>query len=106
MATMKIKEWFFQSKKALVIGFLAVITLFVSFTFTPIAYAFDWYKFLNLEDVDSEKAIAFLKNDWIQYADFLGSIWQTIQGGIIKTLLYIVSALEGLIPDTFPFSMC
>ncbi|EOO81044.1 hypothetical protein IGY_06056, partial [Bacillus cereus K-5975c] len=103
MATMKIKEWFFQSKKALVIGFLAVITLFVSFTFTPIAYAFDWYKFLNLEDVDSEKAIAFLKNDWIQYADFLGSIWQTIQGGIIKTLLYIVSALEGLIPDTFSF---
>ncbi|MBH0322814.1 pLS20_p028 family conjugation system transmembrane protein [Bacillus cereus] len=103
MTTMKIKEWLFQSKKALVIGILAVITLFVSFTFTPIAYAFDWYKFLNLEDVDSEKAIAFLKNDWIQYADLLGTIWQTIQGGIIKTLLYIVSALEGLIPDTFSF---
>ncbi|MEB8740590.1 hypothetical protein P4H13_26770 [Bacillus cereus] len=103
MTTMKIKEWFFQSKKAVVIGFLAVITLFVSFTFTPIVYAFDWYKFLGLKDVDTEKAIAFLKNEWIQYADFLGSIWQTIQGGIIKTLLYIVSALEGLIPDTFSF---
>ncbi|MGN4697284.1 pLS20_p028 family conjugation system transmembrane protein, partial [Bacillus cereus group sp. MYBK185-1] len=103
MATMKIKEWFFQSKKAVVIGFLAVITLFVSFTFTPIAYAFDWYKFLGIDGVDSEKAIAFLKNDWIQYADLLGTIWQTIQGGIIKTLLYIVSALEGLIPDTFSF---
>ncbi|EEL25721.1 hypothetical protein bcere0018_53210 [Bacillus cereus Rock1-15] len=103
MATMKIKEWFFQSKKAVVIGFLAVITLFVSFTFTPIAYAFDWYKFLGIDGVDSEKAIAFLKNDWIQYANLLGTIWQTIQGGIIKTLLYIVSALEGLIPDTFSF---
>ncbi|PGN34913.1 pLS20_p028 family conjugation system transmembrane protein, partial [Bacillus thuringiensis] len=103
MTTMKIKEWFFQSKKAVVIGFLAVITLFVSFTFTPIVFAFDWYKFLDLKDVDTEKAIAFLKNDWIQYTDFLGSIWQSIQGGIIKTLLYIVSALEGLIPDTFSF---
>ncbi|ASL62683.1 pLS20_p028 family conjugation system transmembrane protein [Bacillus cereus] len=103
MATMKIKECFFQSKKAVVIGFLAAVTLFVSFAFTPIAYAFDWYKFLDLKDVDTEKAIAFLKNDWIQYTDFLGSIWQTIQGGIIKTLLYIVSALEGLIPDTFSF---
>ncbi|MEF7498895.1 pLS20_p028 family conjugation system transmembrane protein [Bacillus anthracis] len=103
MATMKIKEWFFQSKKALVIGILAVITLFVSFTFTPIAYAFDWYEFLGLKDVDTEKVVAFLQNEWIQYADFLGSIWQSIQGGIIKTLLYIVSALEGLIPDTFSF---
>ncbi|HDX9596025.1 hypothetical protein CN266_04720 [Bacillus cereus] len=103
MTTMKIKKWLFQSKKALVIGILAVITLFVSFTFTPIAYAFDWYKFLGLKDVDTEKAITFLKNEWIQYADFLGSIWQSIQGGIIKTLLYIVSALEGLIPDTFSF---
>ncbi|MHA4090099.1 pLS20_p028 family conjugation system transmembrane protein [Bacillus cereus] len=103
MATMKIKECFFQSKKAVVIGFLAVLTLLVSFAFTPIAYAFDWYKFLDLKDVDTEKAIAFLKNDWIQYTDFLGSIWQSIQGGIIKTLLYIVSALEGLIPDTFSF---
>ncbi|PGU14304.1 pLS20_p028 family conjugation system transmembrane protein [Bacillus thuringiensis] len=103
MTTMKIKKWLFQSKKALVIGILAVITLFVSFTFTPIAYAFDWYKFLGLKDVDTEKAITFLKNEWIQYADFLGSIWQSIQGGLIKTLLYIVSALEGLIPDTFSF---
>ncbi|TPV39607.1 pLS20_p028 family conjugation system transmembrane protein [Bacillus dicomae] len=103
MATMKIKKWFFQNKKAFVIGFIAVITLFVSFTFTSIAYAFDWYKFLDLKDVDTEKAIAFLKNDWIQYADFLGSIWQSIQGWIIQTLLYIVSALEGLIPDTFSF---
>ncbi|HFT5903689.1 TPA: pLS20_p028 family conjugation system transmembrane protein [Bacillus cereus] len=103
MTTMKIKEWLFQSKKALVTGFLAVITLFVSFIFAPIAYAFDWYKFLGIDGVDSEKAIAFLKNDWIQYADLLGTIWQTIQGGIIKTLLYIVSALEGLIPDTFSF---
>ncbi|PHE25602.1 pLS20_p028 family conjugation system transmembrane protein [Bacillus toyonensis] len=103
MATMKIKEWILRSKKSLVIGVLAVAMLFGSFTFTPIAYAFDWYKFLGLKDVDTEKAIAFLKNEWIQYADFLGSIWQTIQGGIIKTLLYIVSALEGLIPDTFSF---
>ncbi|ARJ25814.1 hypothetical protein B7492_32790 (plasmid) [Bacillus mycoides] len=103
MATMKIKEWILRSKKSLVIGVLAVAMLCISFTFTPIAYAFDWYKFLGLEDVDTEKAIAFLKNEWIQYADFLGSIWQTIQGGIIKTLLYIVSALEGLIPDTFSF---
>ncbi|MCU5725149.1 hypothetical protein OCF66_09055 [Bacillus toyonensis] len=103
MATMKIKEWILPSKKSLVIGVLAVAMLFGSFTFTPIAYAFDWYKFLGLKDVDTEKAIAFLKNEWIQYADFLGSIWQTIQGGIIKTLLYIVSALEGLIPDTFSF---
>ncbi|AZJ24382.1 hypothetical protein CT694_33360 (plasmid) [Bacillus wiedmannii bv. thuringiensis] len=103
MATMKIKEWFFRSKKAIVIGFLAVAMLIGSFTFTPIAYAFDWYKFLDLKDVDTEKAIAFLKNDWIQYASFLGSIWQSIQGWIIQTLLYIVSALEGLIPDTFSF---
>ncbi|MGE6592272.1 pLS20_p028 family conjugation system transmembrane protein, partial [Bacillus mycoides] len=103
MATMKMKEWILRSKKALGIGVLAVAMLFGSFTFTPIAYAFDWYKFLGLKDVDTEKAIAFLKNEWIQYADFLGSIWQTIQGGIIKTLLYIVSALEGLIPDTFSF---
>ncbi|MCU5684668.1 hypothetical protein OCF64_23155 [Bacillus wiedmannii] len=103
MATMKIKEWILRSKKSLVIGVLAVAMLCISFTFTPIAYAFDWYKFLNLEDVDSEKAIAFLKNDWIQYADFLGSIWQTIQGWIIQILLYVVSALEGLIPDTFSF---
>ncbi|PEM55434.1 pLS20_p028 family conjugation system transmembrane protein [Bacillus wiedmannii] len=103
MATMKMKKWFFQSKKALVTGFLAVITLFISFTFAPIAYAFDWYDFFELKDVDSEKAIAFLKNDWIQYADFLGSIWQSIQGWIIQTLLYVVSALEGLIPDTFSF---
>ncbi|MEC2652690.1 hypothetical protein P9Y66_29550, partial [Bacillus cereus] len=103
MATMKIKEWMLRSKKSLVLGILAVAMLFGSFTFTPIAYAFDWYKFLGLKDVDTEKAIVFLKNEWIQYADFLGSIWQTIQGGIIKTLLYIVSALEGLIPDTFSF---
>uniref|UniRef100_UPI000CD87EF2 pLS20_p028 family conjugation system transmembrane protein n=2 Tax=Bacillus thuringiensis TaxID=1428 RepID=UPI000CD87EF2 len=103
MATMKIKEWILRSKKSLAIGVLTVITLFGSFTFTPIAYAFDWYEFLGLKDVDSEKVVAFLQNEWIQYASFLGSIWQSIQGWIIQTLLYIVSALEGLIPDTFSF---
>ncbi|PGP19173.1 hypothetical protein COA01_21640, partial [Bacillus cereus] len=103
MATMKIKEWLIRSKRVMTVGVLTLFILIFSVTFTPIAYAFDWYDFFELKDVDSEKAIAFLKNDWIQYADFLGSIWQTIQGGIIKTLLYIVSALEGLIPDTFSF---
>jgi len=103
MATMKIKEWLIRSKRVMTVGFLTLFILIFSVTFTPIAYAFDWYDFFQIKDVDSEKAIAFLKNDWIQYADFLGSIWQTIQGGIIKTLLYIVSALEGLIPDTFSF---
>ncbi|KAA0768106.1 hypothetical protein DN392_27925 [Bacillus sp. BB51/4] len=103
MATMKIKEWLIRSKRVMTVGVLTLFILIFSVTFTPIAYAFDWYDFFQIKDVDSEKAIAFLKNDWIQYADFLGSIWQTIQGGIIKTLLYIVSALEGLIPDTFSF---
>ncbi|EOP32055.1 hypothetical protein IG5_05718, partial [Bacillus toyonensis] len=103
MATMKIKEWLIRSKRAITTGVLTLFILIFGATFTPIAYAFDWYDFFELKDVDSEKAIAFLKNDWIQYADFLGSIWQSFQGWIIQTLLYIVSALEGLIPDTFSF---
>ncbi|WP_374213979.1 hypothetical protein [Bacillus thuringiensis] len=59
MATMKIKEWMLRSKKSLVLGILAVAMLFGSFTFTPIAYAFDWYKFLGLKDVDTEKQLSF-----------------------------------------------
>ncbi|NKX13244.1 pLS20_p028 family conjugation system transmembrane protein [Bacillus cereus] len=105
MTTMKIKEWLMlmRSKRTITTGVLTLFILIFSFSFTPIAYAFDWYEFLGLKDVDTEKVVAFLQNEWIQYADFLGSIWQSIQGGIIKTLLYIVSALEGLIPDTFSF---
>ncbi|TPV39637.1 hypothetical protein FJ659_24330 [Bacillus dicomae] len=101
MATTKVKEWFIRSKSTLVKGILTISILFSSLTFTPVAYAFDWYDFLGLKDKDAGKAIEFLKNDWIQYANFLGSVFQSIQGWIIKGLLVMVSSLEKVIPKTF-----
>ncbi|MEB8740489.1 hypothetical protein P4H13_26255, partial [Bacillus cereus] len=101
MATKKVKEWFIKSKRTLVKGILTISILFSSLTFTPVAYAFDWYDFLGLKDKDAGKAIEFLKNDWIQYANFLGSVFQSIQGWIIKGLLVMVSSLEKVIPKTF-----
>ncbi|MGI2730320.1 pLS20_p028 family conjugation system transmembrane protein, partial [Bacillus cytotoxicus] len=74
----------------------------MTFVTMPItAYAWDWGEFFGTKDIDVQKTMAFLNNDWIQYANFIGAIIQSFEGAVIKILLKLVSLLEGLIPDTF-----
>ncbi|MGF9938865.1 pLS20_p028 family conjugation system transmembrane protein, partial [Bacillus anthracis] len=68
-----------------------------------VIYADGWWDEIvwKVKDIDKGEAIAFLKNDWIQYSNFLGSVVQTFEGWIIQGLLIIVSSLEEIIPETF-----
>ncbi|WP_432804037.1 pLS20_p028 family conjugation system transmembrane protein, partial [Bacillus thuringiensis] len=76
--------------------------MIMTFVTMPItAYAWDWGEFFGTKDIDVQKTMAFLNNDWIQYANFIGAIIQSFEGSVIKLLLTLVSLLEGLIPDTF-----
>ncbi|MDH2877626.1 pLS20_p028 family conjugation system transmembrane protein, partial [Bacillus cytotoxicus] len=105
MAATKLKEWVLHSKRAVVIGVFTVFILICSFVFTPVIFADGWWDEIvwKVTDIDKGQAIAFLKNDWIEYANILGSIVQSIEGSIIQGLLILVSSLEGLIPETFSF---
>ncbi|MEB9507603.1 hypothetical protein P4J13_27265, partial [Bacillus anthracis] len=105
MAATKIKEWLLQSKKSLVTGVLTVFLLLGSFIFTPVIFADGWWDEIvwTVKDIDKGEAVAFLQNEWIQYANVLGMIVQSIKGWIIQGLLILVSSLEGLIPETFSF---
>ncbi|EJQ35431.1 hypothetical protein IEE_05540, partial [Bacillus cereus BAG5X1-1] len=103
MITTKAKDWILKQKKPVMIGILTFSMLLISFTVTPLnAYAWDWDDIVfKVKDIDKEKAIAFLSNEWIDYANFIGSIVQSLAGWTIKGLLILVSLLEGLIPETF-----
>ncbi|MRC62956.1 hypothetical protein GH862_30610, partial [Bacillus thuringiensis] len=86
-------------KKKTLYKLLLMIMTFVTMPIT--AYAWDWGEFFGTKDIDVQKTMAFLNNDWIQYANFIGAIIQSFEGSVIKLLLTLVSLLEGLIPDTF-----
>ncbi|MGI8363440.1 pLS20_p028 family conjugation system transmembrane protein, partial [Bacillus cereus] len=86
-------------KKKTLYKLLLMIMTFVTMPIT--AYAWDWGEFFGTKDIDVQKTMAFLNNDWIQYANFIGAIIQSFEGSVIKVLLTLVSLLEGLIPDTF-----
>ncbi|MEC3556656.1 pLS20_p028 family conjugation system transmembrane protein, partial [Bacillus thuringiensis] len=105
MAATKIIELFLKSKRSLVIGVLAVFILISSFIFTPVIFADGWWDEIvwKVTDIDKGQAIAFLKNEWIQSANVLGMIMQSLKGWIVQGLLILVSSLEGLIPKTFSF---
>ncbi|EJP81957.2 pLS20_p028 family conjugation system transmembrane protein, partial [Bacillus cereus] len=105
MAATKLKEWFLQSKRTLVTGVLAFFILICSFIFTPVIFADGWWDEIvwKVTDIDKGEAVAFLKNDWIQFANVLGMILQSIEGWIVQGLLILVSSLENIIPETFSF---
>ncbi|WP_413565414.1 pLS20_p028 family conjugation system transmembrane protein [Bacillus sp. 3P20] len=105
MAATKIKEWILRSKRALVTGVLVVLISICSLVFSPIIFADGWWDEIvwTVKDIDKGEAVAFLQNDWIQFANVLGMILQSIEGWIVQGLLLLVSSLEGLIPETFSF---
>ncbi|HFJ9308544.1 TPA: pLS20_p028 family conjugation system transmembrane protein, partial [Bacillus cereus] len=105
MAATKIKEWILRSKRALVTGVLVVLISICSLVFSPIIFADGWWDEIvwKVKDIDKGEAVAFLQNDWIQFANVLGMILQSIEGWIVQGLLILVSSLEGLIPETFSF---
>ncbi|NKX13301.1 pLS20_p028 family conjugation system transmembrane protein [Bacillus cereus] len=103
MATTRVKEWFLRKKRMIVTGIIVSCILILSVIPMSVIYADGWWDEIvwKVKDIDKGEAIAFLKNDWIQYSNFLGSVVQSFEGWIIQGLLILVSSLEEIIPETF-----
>ncbi|ASL62831.1 pLS20_p028 family conjugation system transmembrane protein [Bacillus cereus] len=103
MPTARVKEWFLRKRRMIVTGIIVSCILLLSVIPMSVIYADGFWDSIvwKFKDIDKGEAIAFLKNEWIQYANFLGSVFQSIEGWIIKGLLVLVSSLEDIIPETF-----
>ncbi|PGM06361.1 hypothetical protein CN938_23645 [Bacillus thuringiensis] len=103
MPTARVKEWFLRKRRMIVTGIIVSCILLLSVIPMSVIYADGWWDSIvwTFKDIDKGQAIAFLKNPWIQYSNFLGSVVQSFEGWIIQGLLVMISALEDIIPKTF-----
>ncbi|MGG8396968.1 pLS20_p028 family conjugation system transmembrane protein, partial [Bacillus cereus] len=102
MPTARVKEWFLRKRRMIVTGIIVSCILLLSVIPMSVIYADGWWDSIvwTFKDIDKGQAIAFLKNPWIQYSNFLGSVVQSFEGWIIQGLLVMISALEDIIPKT------